>query len=98
MISTTRRPDTYPPAAAPRRGVTSDFLYIAYVVALLAPPIGFVLGIIVAAKDRLGHGTGLMVLSHVATAVWLMALVVLAPDTTTTTTDPFSGGKNFFGP
>ncbi|MGH3345538.1 MAG: DUF2510 domain-containing protein [Nocardioides sp.] len=51
-----------------------------YVMAILLPLIGFIIGIVLLAKGKTGHGLGAMILSVIAFFVWAD---VLTPDATT---------------
>ncbi len=62
--------DRYSPAVRSR---TQGLVIAAWILTFLMPPIGFILGVILTAKDRTAHGIGTMVVS----VLWLPLLFVL---------------------
>lgn len=65
------------PAAAPR---ASDGLVIAgYLIALLLPLVGgliaFIIGVILLARDRVGHGLGVITLSVISPVIWFVVIL-----------------------
>jgi hypothetical protein len=61
-----------------------------YVTACLFPIVGFVIGIVVMAKGRSGHGASMMLLSIIAFVIYAE---VLTPDTPTYVYGSTAGGS-----
>ena len=62
------------PASAPASQVSDGLLAAGYITAILIPIIGFVVGIVVMAKGRSGHGIAMIIISIVAFVMWADAL------------------------
>jgi len=56
------------------RPPTQGLVIAAWILTFLIPPIGLILGIILAAKSRTGHGVGTMVVS----VIWALFVVTLS--------------------
>ena len=59
-------------------GVSQERIAIGYLVALIVPLIGFVIGIYFLAKNQFGHGIGCMIVSLIANTLWFLAIMSFA--------------------
>ena len=70
------------------RATASRLLVLAYIMAISVPPIGFGLAIVIGVRFknlRSKHGACIIVISIVASVIWILVLTSGALNTTTTT-------------
>ena len=73
-------------ASNPRRESARRVLALAYILAVAVPPIGFVLGIVIAVRFRNvrpWHGAAIIVISILASIVWIVIITSGALNTPT---------------
>lgn len=75
-------------ASNARRASAGRLLALAYIMAVSMPPIGFALGIVIAlrfGKPRSKHGAWIIVISILASIIWILIITSGALNTTDTT-------------
>jgi hypothetical protein len=65
--------------STPKPDAASDGVVIAgYLMAILMPILGLIVGIVLMAKNRMGHGMAVMTTSVFAFFIWLAVLAAMA--------------------
>lgn len=58
-----------------KKEISTGTLVFGYILSVFIPIIGFIIGIIILAKGKVGHGVGMILSSIFWTLVWAAALV-----------------------